>query len=114
MKIAITSSNGIAIDTEFGKAKSIYVYSLENDRIRLLEKRKTSKFSINNPHQAFSRNSFERVYETIKDCDITYTRRIRDIPSQRCKLLGIKIKQAEGDINKIFRYLLNKLKSQQL
>lgn len=101
MKIAITSSNGKVVDTEFGKAEKVYVYNLEDNQIQLLEKRQTNKFSIHNRGQAFSRNSFERVYETIKDCDVTYTQKIRDIPKQRCELLGIKIKQVEGDINKI-------------
>ena len=101
MKVAITSSNGKAVDTEFAKAKKIYVYNLDGNRIQGIEKRKTNRFSINSPQQSFSRNSFERVYETIKDCDITYTQFIKDIPKQRCKLLGLKIEQVVGDINEI-------------
>jgi predicted Fe-Mo cluster-binding NifX family protein len=101
MKVAITSSNGKAVDTDFWKAEKIYVFNLEDNQMKLLEKRHTNKFSIHNQNQSFGRNSFERVYETIKDCDITYTNRIRDISLQRCKHLGINIIQAEGDINKI-------------
>lgn len=101
MKVAITSSNGKAVDTEFRKAEKIYVYSLENNHLQLLEKRQTNQFSIHNRNQVFGRNSFERVYETIKDCDVTYTQRIRDIPRQRCLLLGLEIRQVEGDIEEI-------------
>ncbi|MBN1953288.1 MAG: hypothetical protein JW801_18930 [Bacteroidales bacterium] len=101
MKIAITSSNGRIVDTEFAKAQEIYVYTLEGNQIQGMEKRQTRQFCISGPHQAFSRNSFERVYETIKDCDITFTQRIRDIPKQRCQSLGIKIRQVEGDIKEI-------------
>ena len=101
MKVAITSSDGRIVDTEFAKAHEIYVYTLEGNQIQGLEKRKTSHFCISGRRQAFSRNSFERVYETIKDCDITLTQRIRDIPRQRCQTLGITIRQVEGDIKEI-------------
>jgi hypothetical protein len=101
MKVAITSSNGKLIDTEFAKAKNIYVYELKGNKIQQIEKRETNQFSINSPQQSFSRNSFERVYETIKDCDVTYTQLIKDIPRQRCKLLGLKVEQFVGDINEI-------------
>lgn len=101
MKIAVTSSDGRSVDTEFAKAQEIYVYTLEGKRIQGLEKRQTDQYCISGAQQAFSRNSFERVYETIKDCDITFTQRIREIPKQRCRSLGVNIRQVEGDIIEI-------------
>lgn len=101
MKVAVTSSDGRKVDTEFRKAEEIYVYNLENNHIMQVEKRQTNKYSIHNRNQSFGRNSFERIYETIKDCDVTYTQCIGDIPRQRCLLLGVEIKLAEGDIKRI-------------
>ena len=45
MKIAVTSSNGRNIDTEFVKADKVYVFSKEGDRIQFLEQRHTNNKS---------------------------------------------------------------------
>ena len=101
MKIAVTSSNGIHIDTHFGKATRIYIFQIQNNQVRFLEKRETDKYASNNPKHAFRKEAFLKVYETIKDCSVLYTREIGQVPAQRCETLGITVKRSEGEISRV-------------
>jgi predicted Fe-Mo cluster-binding NifX family protein len=101
MKIAITSSDGAHVDSFYKLANMIFIYDVDKNEIKSVEKRKPFQYYGKNQKQKLNWSTFERVYETIKDCKILYTQNIDLIPIQRFDLLGISVKQADGEIGKI-------------
>ncbi|MDF1573407.1 MAG: NifB/NifX family molybdenum-iron cluster-binding protein [Bacteroidales bacterium] len=101
MKIAITSSDGEHVDSFYKLANMIFIYDVDKNEIKSVEKRKPFQYCGKNQKQKLNWSTFERVYETIKDCQILYTQKIDLIPIQRFDLLGISVKQAEGEIGRI-------------
>jgi predicted Fe-Mo cluster-binding NifX family protein len=98
MRIAVTSSNGEKIDMHFGKAESIYVFELDNGKIKCLEKRSVEKYCSDNPLHAFRPEDFDKVYQAIADCEVLYTEKIGIVPAEKCRSLGIKVKEKKGEI----------------
>jgi predicted Fe-Mo cluster-binding NifX family protein len=98
MKIAVSSSNGKTINTHFGKAKTFYVFEMTDGNIQYLEKRKTDTYCNSDPMHAFRKADFDKVYQVIADCDVLYTKKIGAMPAQKCKTLGLKVIQTEGEI----------------
>ena len=98
MKIAVTSNDGQHIDTYHGNAELIYVYDVEGFEIISVEKRKTEWYYDQRRKHKLNGSAFERIYETIKDCKVFVTQNIDTIPVYRFNLLGINVKQSEGEI----------------
>lgn len=101
MKIAITSSDGEHVDSFYKLANMIFIYDVDKNEIKSVEKRKPFQYYGKNQKQKLNWSTFERVYETIKDCKVLYTQKIDLIPIQRFDVLGISVKQAEGEIGRI-------------
>ena len=101
MKIAITSSDGQHVDSFYQSADMIFIYDVDENEIKSVEKRKPIRYYGKNNKHELNWSTFERVYETIKDCKIFITQKIDIIPAQRFGLLGINVKQAEGEIERI-------------
>lgn len=101
MKVAVTSTNGKSIDTHFGKADIIYVYDVKNKDVKFIEKRNVDKYCSDNPLHAFRPDDFDKVYQAIADCKILYTQKIGAVPAEKCRSLGLKVNQAEGEIKTV-------------
>lgn len=101
MKIAITSSDGQHVDAYYQTAGMIFIFDINETEILSVEKRKPFQYYGKNQKHKLNWSTFERVYETIKDCKILITQKIDKVPAQRFGLLGIHVKQAEGEIERI-------------
>lgn len=98
MKIAVTSSDGKNIDRHFGKAETIYVFDIDATGIKCLEKRDIDKYCSEDPTHTFRAEEFDKVYQAILDCKILYTEKIGLAPAEKCRSLGIEVKQMKGRI----------------
>lgn len=63
MKIAVASIDGKNVDLHFGKAKRLYIYKYEDEKLELLEKREVTIIP-DKKHQ------WKETLNTIKDCDV--------------------------------------------
>lgn len=101
MKIAVTSSDGQHVDSYYKSADMIFIYDVIENEIKSVEKRKPIQYYGKNKNHRLNWSTFEKIYETIKDCKIFITQKIDKVPAQRFGLLGINVKQAEGEIERI-------------
>ncbi len=99
-RIAVVSKDGINVDDHFGMAESFRIYDL-NDGLSFVEERVSEKLSVGDPDHPFDAEKFNRVYETIKDCNKVYVTKIGDGPAKRLRELGVEPVIYEGPIGEI-------------
>ncbi len=103
MKVAITSSDGVSVNTHFGRAEKFYIYNVYGVEKEFVEERTCQKYCNHSecvPHD-FDKDKFERVYDTIKDCEVLYTAQIGDKPAEKLNEKNIKVIVFDGLIEKI-------------
>ena len=105
MKIAITSSNGKAVDTHFGKASKFYVYDLIPGSLKFVEVRDTINYCSGEEGHGFNASKLETVYQSIKDCEMLCTAKIGETPAAKMQEKGINIVEFEGDLIEMFKSL---------
>ena len=98
MKVAVTSSDGEHVDTNYNSAKKVFVFNVNNHDLMAVEKRETNVRFSPFHKQRHGWSTFECFYEVIKDCEILITRKIEPIPVQRFNSFGIRVQQTEGNI----------------
>jgi predicted Fe-Mo cluster-binding NifX family protein len=107
IKIAVTTTNYKTVDQHFGKASGFSIYEIKAGNINYLETRKTIPYCQGGDQlpetdgHAFSEERLNRIYETIKDCRILYTRQIGEKPGAALFSRGIEIKPCTCKIEQI-------------
>ena len=91
--IGIVSSDGKNINEHFGRAKEYFIYEIDNELIKFIEKRES-------PEQA---GIWELVYEVLKDCKYIFAGAAGVHPVNFFALKGIKVAAGEGDIDKALK-----------
>ena len=102
MKIAIISNDGEHVNAPYEKAETVYVYLVKGNKADFMEKRRAQFFHGKESKRMFKGHSFERVYETIKDCDMLCANKIGEIPAQRFRMLGIDVEEFQGRMSDFF------------
>ena len=102
MKIAFTSSDGIMVDTHFGKAEKFYIYEIKKGGVYFRGSRKTIIYSNPEAEHTFDTDQLSKIYKTIDDCRILVTASIGETPMRILQDKGIMIDIARGTINSVF------------
>jgi len=100
VKIAITSSDGKNLDTHLGKATSLYIYDLDGENTKFVEKRKTG---IDTSKQ----HSGSLVLETAKDCKVVFSTKYGFKSKVKADDEKIKLVIDEGPIDEVLKRYIN-------
>jgi|GEM_PF-2379553 len=98
MKVAITSSDGNHIDTHFGHAETLYIYEILDDRISLLDIRKTTRFCTPDSNHGKNNGVLEKFARMLGDCEILLCSSIGYYVAESLKDYGITAYMLECDI----------------
>lgn len=106
MKVAICSSDGAKVDLHFGKTSSFYIFDFSNGRKELIDHRSVESYcpssekgnGLENQH-AFSKEKFEKVYQSICDCDKIFTVAVGETPKKKLEEKGIGVELCMCDIS---------------
>jgi predicted Fe-Mo cluster-binding NifX family protein len=102
MKLAFTSSNGIMVDTHFGKANMVYIYEIKRGGIYFRGTRKILNYSTTECIHYSNDERLKKIYKTIDDCEILYTAAIGDAPLSFFHDKGVQVETTRGTINSVF------------
>jgi nitrogen fixation protein NifX len=102
MKIAFTSSDGIMVDTHFGKAEKFYIYEIKRGAVYFRGTRKSVSYSNPEVNHNFDADRLSKIYKTIDDCRMLVTASIGETPMRMLQDKGIMIDIARGTINSVF------------
>ena len=108
MKVAICSSDGIHVDTHFGKTTSFSIFEFDGEKKVPIEMRKVKRYSpvkmdesgVSNSHP-FEQEKFDLVLNAINDCEILYTTAIGKTPQKKLEERGVRVKVCKCMINRI-------------
>ena len=94
MRIAIASSDGVNVDLHFGKANSIYVYDVDEDKPNYIEHRSII-IEENKRHQ------WRKIIDNITDCDVVICVQAGFKSKIGIEEKGIKLVEDEGPLNDV-------------
>jgi nitrogen fixation protein NifX len=98
MKIAVASSDGVVINTHFGRADSFYIYERQEGTIRLLEQRKGKPFCHFGEHEE---DQLLDAVELLADCAKVYVLQIGKGAEEALRSRGIRAVTARGIITEV-------------
>ena len=102
MKIAFTSSDGIMVDTHFGKAEKFYIYEIKKGAVYFRGSRKTECYNVTDSTHTADLDRLHKIYKTINDCRILITASIGEMPMHVLQDKGLMIDITRGTINSVF------------
>lgn len=111
IKIAVASSDGIVVNNHFGRAKTFYIYSVNESCIQLLEKRELE------PVCEMGNHDDDRLRENLDkliDCQYLLVSRIGDGARAAASGVGIEAFEIPGIIEKSIEKLIQYIKIQKL
>lgn len=98
MKVAVASSDGIVINTHFGRAKTFYIYDIQDRGIQLLEVRTGRPFCQFGQHDE---QQLMDVVELLEDCAKVYVLQIGKGAEEALITRGIEAITAKGIITEV-------------
>ena len=102
MKIAFTSSDGIMIDTHFGKADKFFIYEIKKGAIYYRGSRKSISYFNPESEHLFDSERLSKVFKTINDCRMLVTASIGETPMRVLQDKGMMVDVSRGTINSVF------------
>ncbi|MGN0343164.1 MAG: NifB/NifX family molybdenum-iron cluster-binding protein [Roseburia sp.] len=110
--IAAASSDGIVVNSHFGRAETFYIYEVKNDdEIHLVEKREVTPVCNGGNH------SDEKLKDNLlkfKDCRYLLVSRIGNGAANMAESLGIEVYELPGIIEESIHQLINYIKIEKL
>lgn len=93
-RFAVATKSGTYIDEHFGHVKEFYVYSYEDGKVSLLEKRPVDKYCTGSDCDEDAKLS--GIVGAIDDCDVILVQRIGYVPQKELEGKGKKVIQTIG------------------
>lgn len=94
--IAVASSDGIVVNSHFGRARTFYIYKVnENEKISLEEKREVEPVCEGGNHDE---DMLHKNLLTLRDCSYLLVSRIGNAAANAAEGLGIKPYEIPGVI----------------
>jgi nitrogenase cofactor biosynthesis protein NifB len=90
-RFAVSSKNGVLVDTHFGHTSEFYIYEYGDGGARLLERRPVEEYCAGEGARGGGAGRMDRILKTIEDCDYVLSSRIGDAPRGRLLSRGVKI-----------------------
>ncbi|HEX9059876.1 MAG TPA: nitrogenase cofactor biosynthesis protein NifB [Clostridia bacterium] len=95
-RFAVATKSGTYIDEHFGHVKEFYVYSYEDGKVSLLEKRPVDKYCAGS--DCDEENKLTGIVGALSDCDAILVQRIGYVPQKELEGKGKKVIQTIGVI----------------
>lgn len=111
IKIAVASSDGIVVNNHFGRARTFYIYKVEEDNIRVIDKRELEPVCEMGNHDD---DRLRENLEKLKDCDYLLVSRIGDGARAIAAGAGLEAFELPGIIEKSIEKLIQYIKIQKL
>lgn len=111
-KIAVASSDGIVVNSHFGKARDFYIYQIDDkEQLQFLEKRSVTPVCEGGNHDEEKlKNNMERL----KDCSYLLVSRIGGGAANIAESFGIESYEIPGIIVESVEQLLKYIKIKKL
>ena len=111
-KIAAASSDGIVVNSHFGRAKDFYIYTIDSkEQIKFLEKRTMEPVCNGGNHDDQKLNE---NLKNISDCSYLLVSRIGEGAYRRAEQFGIESYEIPGMIEDSIKQLINYIKIKNL
>ncbi len=83
---AVATKDGISINLHFGHADEFWIYEVDSQNVKLLEKRNVEKYCHGHTDVA---GVLDKIKITIKDCTTVLVAKIGDNPAEKLAAVGI-------------------------
>lgn len=104
MLIAVTTSNGIDVDTHFGKAERFLIYELDSSEPHLLGEVKTPSYcSGAAPGHSLMPDKLGNISHALGECRVVVTAMIGEAPQQELERLGITVHAVTAPVAEVLR-----------
>ena len=110
-KIAVASSDGIVVNSHFGRATQFYIYEMVDDGAKLLEIRKVEPVCQGGNHDSERMND---TMDKISDCEYLLVSKIGYGAVAVAEQKGVVPYEIPGVIEESIQQLLNHIKIQKL
>lgn len=110
-RVAIATSDGIVVNSHFGKARKFYIYELEDEELSFVEIREFPPACEVGGHD---NNKLEENAKRISDCDYLLVSRIGDEAARVVESFGVGVYELPGIIEKSIKQLVAYVKLQEL
>lgn len=110
--IAIASSDGIVVNSHFGRAKEFYIYELDNKQhIHFVEKRSVTPVCMGGSHDD---EKLKTNLKKLQDCKYLLTAKIGNGASGMAENFGIECYEIPGIIEESIEQLIKYIKIKKL
>lgn len=104
MLIAVTTSNGIDVDTHFGKAGQFLVYDLGGGEPQLMRSIQAPSYcSGAGPGHSLMSDKLAAIAQALGDCRVVVTAMIGEAPQEEMKRLGIDVLSIPGPVAEVLK-----------
>lgn len=112
MKIAVASSDGIVVNSHFGKARDFYIYEMDDkEQVHFLEKRSVTPVCEGGNHDD---EKLKTNLEKLKDCGYLLVSRIGGKAASVAESFGMESYEIPGIIEESVEQLIKYIKVKQL
>ncbi len=106
-KIAVATSDGIVVNTHFGRAKDFYIYHIDEEQMHFLEKRSVTPVCEGGNHD---NEKLKANLEKLWDCKYLLVSRIGSGAADMAKCFGIESYEIPGIIEESVEQLIKYIK----
>lgn len=107
MLIAVTTSNGIDVDTHFGKAESFLVYEVGSGEPALRYQVLTPPYcGGSGPGHSLMPDKLAAIARALGDCRVVVTAMIGEAPREEMDRLGIDVISGTGPVNTLLQEVI--------
>ncbi len=103
-RVAVASTDGKYINEHFGRAKAFYIVDLSENGYSYVETREVSPCCKNHDH---NESDFDKVINTLSDCDGIFLSRIGAIASAYLISHGLRVFEAPGFIDDVMNKVIS-------
>ena len=111
IRIAVASTDGIVVNSHFGKAEKFYIYEAGEENINLVELREMKAVCISGDHND---SSLSENLKKLSDCNYLLVSRIGEIAENVAESMGIKAFEIPGIIEDSIEQIVKFVKIQKL
>ena len=101
MKIAVATTDGIAVNEHFGRMENFYIYVITSEGPVKVKEIKVKPLSTGAGNHPFDSQRFQAIAEALKGCDRVYVTKIGERPAAELQKLGIEPIVFDGEIGAI-------------
>jgi predicted Fe-Mo cluster-binding NifX family protein len=108
-KVAFASTDGSYVDQHFGMSDMFYVFEISGRSCGAVEKRRHAR----NSHRCHNDESFEKVYELLKDCDAVFAMKIGQSAANYLIKKNLRVFEISAKIEEVIESIIEENKNEE-